>query len=252
MKTIYFLLLVITLSVPALALNYEQDITPDVIFGSGNDNGQFTVDIQDHGTYVIELGLRGKLRYNDSGLPENTFNSIGGGSYVFENVSAFGQPSTTPVWNFEFAVNVDQSDLGNVNLDDFTFELGLDFDPDLTGTTYLIYDPIIPGFFTPWFDHAIGNNGSTSTTAHYATDGPTYTSLLSMYYVAQNSYNYEFFNVVPPFSDFDPTDLGVYQIYLKAFKDDSEVASTNISIVISENPVATDHVNWSQVKSLYR
>ncbi len=60
-----------------------QDVTPDVFFGSGNDNGFFTVDLQDGVDYRIELGLRGKLRFNPSNQPQNIFNSNGDGSYDF-------------------------------------------------------------------------------------------------------------------------------------------------------------------------
>jgi hypothetical protein len=51
----------------AQSLLFDQDVTPDVIFGSGNANGAFTID-QSNG---IELGLRGKLRFDASNQPEN-------------------------------------------------------------------------------------------------------------------------------------------------------------------------------------
>ena len=56
---------------------FDQDITPNAIFGSGNFNGNFTTDRQNG----IELGLRAKLRFNEDNLPENTFNS--NGTYSF-------------------------------------------------------------------------------------------------------------------------------------------------------------------------
>ena len=55
-------------------IEFDQDVTPDVIFGTGNDNGAFTTDRRNG----VEIGLRGKLRFNGVGQPENTFNSNGG------------------------------------------------------------------------------------------------------------------------------------------------------------------------------
>ena len=55
--------------------------TPDVIFGSGNANGSFTVASGGG----VELGLRAKVRFNGSNLPENTFNYDGTKTYNFAN-----------------------------------------------------------------------------------------------------------------------------------------------------------------------
>ena len=89
------------------AVMYDQNVTGNVIFGSGNDNGAFTVD-RSNG---IELGLRAKLRFNESNLPENTFNSNGNGTYSFSADTppvGFGfapNAPTTPVWSFEWSIN---------------------------------------------------------------------------------------------------------------------------------------------------
>ena len=64
------------------ALIYDTDVTNEVIFGSGNSNGSFSV-VQDSG---IEIGLRGKLRHNAIGAAENTFNSNGNGTYSFDAI----------------------------------------------------------------------------------------------------------------------------------------------------------------------
>src|SRR6056297_387646 len=79
-------------TIPALALALSAgaasatSVTPDIIFGDGNDNGSFTVDRSNN----IEIGLRAKLRYNLAGVPENTFNSNGDGTYSFN--AAEGNP----------------------------------------------------------------------------------------------------------------------------------------------------------------
>ncbi len=62
------------------ALIYNADVTPNVIFGSGNINGSFTVDQSNN----VELGLRAKLRYDATGQPQNIFNSNGDGTYSFD------------------------------------------------------------------------------------------------------------------------------------------------------------------------
>lgn len=76
----------------ASALSFNQNVTPDVIYGSGNANGSWTVD-RSNG---VELGLRGKLRHNAAGAPENTFNSNGNGTYSFAAGVAPTQPSRRP------------------------------------------------------------------------------------------------------------------------------------------------------------
>ncbi|MEQ8837455.1 MAG: hypothetical protein RID07_11680, partial [Lacipirellulaceae bacterium] len=75
--------------------SFDQNVTPDVIFGSGNANGGFTVDT-DNG---VELGLRAKLRHNAVGAPENTFNSNGDGTYTFKSGVAPTQSFPTAEWS---------------------------------------------------------------------------------------------------------------------------------------------------------
>ncbi|MEL6127543.1 MAG: VPLPA-CTERM sorting domain-containing protein [Pseudomonadota bacterium] len=55
------------------------NITPNVIFGSGNAEGSFTVD-----TFPgsIETGLSAKLRCDENGAPPNSFNSDTHGFYL--------------------------------------------------------------------------------------------------------------------------------------------------------------------------
>src|SRR3546814_4080660 len=85
---------------------FDQNVTKEVIFGSGNANGSFTVDRQNG----IELGLRAKLRFDETNQPQNTFNSNGDGTYSFPAgtpPTGFGfdpNSPTTPVWNFEWSI----------------------------------------------------------------------------------------------------------------------------------------------------
>ena len=131
---------------------YDGDVTPDVVFGTGNDNGSFT--IQRSGG--VELALRGKLRFNENGLPENIFNSNGDGSYSFQTRTDLGGKSE---WSFEFSVNSDTSGTDAVPVGNFTYELGLDKDPTL-GTDFLAFDPITQPYSTHFFGTSTTTNGN--------------------------------------------------------------------------------------------
>lgn len=251
MKTILIMIMATVISVPAFGLTYDQNVTPDVIFGSGNINGSFTVDVQNG----VELGLRGKLRFDPANQPQNIFNSNGDGTYSFLAGAAPGGfgwlpgSPTTPVWNFEWTVNVDATGGSKSvgTLDNYTFEIGLDDHPGSDETNFLVFDPITPTGSVPYWDHALGDNFGADVTAG---DGPTYVNYLSIYNVAQNSWNYEFFNDAP-WNTFDPALPGVYTIYLKAFQGGVEVAHTEIQILVG-GAVGVEASSWGEVKSLFR
>lgn len=230
----------LALSLPAhAAVAFDQDVTPDVIFGSGNANGSFTTDR----TGDLELGLRGKLRFNAANAPENTFNSNGDGTYTFENVlppTGFGfDPGspTTPVWNFEWSINTDyQSPDGtsSTQLDDYDYVLSLDADPS-AGTNFQTFDPINVSYA----DHSLGNNTTVNGGGIEAITAVEYDTLIGDFNVAQNSWSYEFFNDVAPLTTFDPTDIGVYTIKLEAFAKGTigtapALSTTSIDIVVPE------------------
>ena len=116
------------------ALLFDENVTPDVIFGSGNTNGSFTVDRANN----VELGLRGKLRHNALGQPENTFNSNGDGTYNFAAGVAPLQSAPTAVWSVEWSINsdfTDQSGTPGRALKDLTYLLSFDTDPSLGSTS---------------------------------------------------------------------------------------------------------------------
>lgn len=225
-------------------------ISPEVIFGSGNANGSFTIDENTYGDPaifgqelpVVELGLRGKLRFNDSNLPENTFNWDGVDTYTF----AAGLPptgfgfapgsTTTALWNFEWAINTDADFnglplIGGTTLNAFTYELRIDGDAG-AGTNFLVFDPInqAPA------DHAIGNYFTANGAGLVAADAAEYATLINENNVAQNSWNYEFFNNPgTALESFDPTVAGMYRIELEAFYQGVSIANTGINInVVSQ------------------
>ncbi len=209
---------------------YDQDVTPDVIFGSGNANGSFTVDQADG----VELGLRAKLRHNAFGQPEDTFNIVGDGIYAFAAGVAPNQPSPTAVWSFEWSINSNFDGNGG-NLDGLTYQLGLDSNASM-GTSFSFFDPINASFF----DHAIGTNatanGAGITAEITANDGvqqneiDLYEDLIANNNVAQNSWKAHWY-----INPFDPTVDGTYDIYLSAFDlDGNQVARTDIQIIVGQ------------------
>ncbi len=217
----------------ANASTFDVNVTPGVIFGSGVTNGNFTVD-QGSG---IELGLRGKLRHNASGLAENTYNSNGDGTYSFDAGVAPTQSSPTAVWSFEWSINSNFDGSGN-NLSAYTYQLGVDSNPGL-GQTWSIFDPINvaePG----WFDHSMGNNGTTAGTDVIATDRTSYLNLISSNNVAQNSWKAHWFLD----NTFDPTVDGQYDFYLAAFDGATQLARTDISIIVGVGAVPVPAAVW--------
>lgn len=204
----------------AAGLIYDQDVTPDVIFGSGNTNGSFTVDRNDG----FELALRGKLRHNESGTPENTFNSNGDGTYTFQPGIATGEPSPTAVWSFEWSINSDYQSIGgrgSRNLDRFSYLIGIDQDPS-ESANYLTFDPINTSFA----DHAIGDNSTGNGDGQVAVDAAGYSSLIGSNNLAQNSWKAHWF-----IANFDPTVDATYNFFLSA-EGDGISARTEMQIIV--------------------
>jgi len=219
-------LLTVGLASSASALLFDQNVTNEAIFGGGNANGSFTVD-QNNG---VELGLRGKLRHNAVGAPENTFNSNGDGTYSFVAGSAFGQSASTAVWSFEWSINSDFTDLAGHNLNDLTYRLGLDYNPS-QGTSFVQFDPINnsnPGQADGHWDHSIGNNATGNGAGVEATDIATYNALIGSNNLAQQSWKAHWYI---PF--FNPNLDATYDIFLAAYDPlGGELARTSIQIIV--------------------
>ncbi len=210
---------------------FDDNVTPvngvvgGMIFGGGNSNGSFTVDREGS----VELGLRGKLRHNGSGIAENTFNSNGDGTYSFAAGVAPTQSAPTGVWSFEWAINTDYNDTTGFNLGDLTYELGIDFDPG-AGTSFVAFDPIHtpnPGQADGHWDHSIGDNTTGGGAGSEATDIASYNALVANNNVAQQSWKAHWY--IP---GFDPTVDGVYDFYLSASDGSGEIARTEIQIIV--------------------
>jgi len=241
LKQIYIFIAIIALilSAPVWAsgsddnLQFDQNVTPDVIFGSGNGNGAFTT-VRTNG---LEVGLRAKLRFP---VPMGVYNSNGDGTYSFDAGAAcpgfswvpFPLCLTTPVWSFEWSVNTDYDGSSGMVVSDYVYELGLDADPGETAD-FTVFDPITPSFVAPAFDHAIGNNATPNGGG--TSDLLNYLSLISTNNVVQNSWNYEFFNNLgTSLASFDPSVNGTYDLYLMVSDavTGEHVATTRIQIIV--------------------
>ena len=205
------------------APQFDQNVTPDVIFGSGNINGSFTVD-RNNG---VELGLRAKLRHDATGQPQNVFNSNGDGTYSFNPGVAPTQSSSTAEWSFEWSVNSDWDGSTGWNLNDLSYELGLDSDPS-QGTSFITFDPIN----TITADHALGNNSTGNGDG--TVDQLLYMLLIDSNNVAQNSWKPHWY-----ISPFDPTVDGTYDFYLSASNENGELARTAMQVIVGDGAAAT-------------
>ena len=88
----------------AAALLFDQNVTPNVIMGTGIGNGSWTVDRSND----IELGLRGKTRHNAAGVPDGTYNSNGDGTYQTPvNYNAGRRPESIVVGDFNGDTQID-------------------------------------------------------------------------------------------------------------------------------------------------
>ena len=206
------------------AIQYDQNVTNNVINGSGNANGSYTTDRQNG----VELGLRAKLRHNGSGQPENTFNSNGNGTYTFNPGVAPTQSPPTAVWSFEWSINTNYDGSTSWNLDDLTYTLSM---TSTTGATIATFDPIngVNPNLSGFWDHSIGTNATANGAGVEATSGATYAPLIQNNNLAQNSWKPHWYA-----TGFDPTDIGSYNFVLTAYNGINPVAMTNMTVLVPE------------------
>lgn len=206
----------------SLSVANAANVTPDVIFGSGNANGSFTVGTANN----VEIGLRAKQRFPAA----NIFNYNGVDTYDF-SAGESSSGSGRPLWNFEFSINTDVSGNSGVDLADLTYELKLDTDPG-AGTNFTsIFDPI---FLAPQMDHSIGDNSTGNGAGVEAATGDVagYANLLANNNVAQNSWTFHWFAAI------DPTISGLYGIMLSAFDQNGGLLSSSaINVRVSAVPL---------------
>lgn len=207
-------------------------------FRERNTNGGFAVDRHDG----VEIGLRVKTRLpapNDT--PGVGLFSNGDGTYSHPAGDAcpgfgFAPPPlclATPPWSFDWSVNTNWDGSNpSLTLGQLTYQLGMDADPG-PGTNFTLFDPISPSLIAPAFDHAMGNNGTTNGNGDTAVIN--YLTNLATENVAQNSWNYEFFNNIgTSLASFDPAVDGNYVIFLRAIDPDTNevIAETTIQVLV--------------------
>lgn len=192
----------------AAPVNGTGDVTPDVIFGSGNANGSFTGATAGD----VELALRAKLRYDLNGVAANTFNYDGTDTYTFDS-SQSTTPANRSLFNFEWSIST-----LTAALDTFTYLLTVDTDPTVNVGGLISYDPlglISTGYY---LGTALSGNGGAAFQSGGDED-------FSQFTVAQNSVNMGFLSGAPLGS-------GQFTFTLSAFRGTDLVNSTSIDVIV--------------------
>lgn len=200
------------------AISFDQNVTGNVIYGSGNGNGAWTVDRQNG----VELGLRAKVR------GQGVYNSNGAGTYTFLAGSLAG-------WNFDWSINTDYLGTGGTKLSGLTYLLRIDTNPG-AGVNFSSFDPIHginpnpPGTLVYW-DHSIGDNSTAQSAGMEAPNNDTaaYASLIANNNLAQNSWRERWFGI-------DPNVNGIYTFQLEAFNGGTSLGMTEMTVNVVPEP----------------
>ncbi len=210
------------------SIQYDANVTSDVIYGTGNANGGFTRE-QNNG---VEVALRTHQRFPAA----NIFNSNGDGTYTWPTGN-FGPGGTNFQWNFDWSINTNYDGTTGFNVGDLTYEIRIDFDPSFA-TSFLTFDPIIPGPA----DHSFGTNATGNGAGLEAPGDDTYANLLAGNNLVQNSWRHTFFGPV------DPTANGIYDIELSAYRgtgmDRVLLSEVGIQVINGVVPEPATLVTW--------
>lgn len=208
-------LAVLGLSVSGLAnstLMFDQDVTPDVFYGTGNSNGGWTIDLQNN----IELGLRTHRR---TPVPSAETGSNGDGTYSWESGLIAGKSS----WNYDFSININQDGTGSTLFDDVIVTLFIDSDPS-SGTIFSLFDPL-----AFWDDNTYGTNISGPNSTNNASASGAVNAdrgVSSGYYIAQNSQNFAW-------TGLDATIPGTWDFKLEVSNLNGELlAATSMQVLV--------------------
>ena len=191
----------------AALVNGTGDVTPNVIFGTGNINGSFTGATAGG----VELALRAKLRYDLTGQPQNTFNHDGVDTYTF--LSSNSVPAVNrSVFNFEWPISTLAGALNSL-----TYLLTVDTDASVNNNFGLSYDPL--GLFSTGY--YLGTGASGNGGAAFNAGG---TGTLGNFTVGQNSVNMGFIAA--------PLGSGQFTFTLSAFNGQALVNSTTMHVIV--------------------
>lgn len=215
---------VVATSTTAMAAFLQgDDVTPDVIFGSGNDNGGWTV-FRDESA-GLELGLRAKVRFDSSGSPQNTFPLTAPGTYTFNPPDLNPDPNRNG-WNYEYSINTNYNGNGS-DITSLQYSLFIDDDPS-TLTNFVEVGLALDDAFGT---NATGNGDGRSAAAIFFNPFDKFKN----YNVRQNSQNTGF-GYISALAEIDPNVPGVYSIKLTASDGAVEVGSVGIDVVQTPIP----------------
>lgn len=207
--------MILTVSGLAHALEFDQNVTNNAIFGSGNGNGFWTID--QNATAGIEVGLRGKLRY------QGIYNSGADGTYTFDPGISSG---TAALWNYEFSINTNFNNSG-ATIDRYSIFLSIDADPS-QGVNWLTVDPL-----SVWNDNSFGDNSTAQSDGVEYNDLADQSAALANHNLVQNSQNLGW-----GLPGFNPSADGTYDFSL--FVQDlsgSELARTSMTVIVGQGGV---------------
>lgn len=202
--------------VHAAPVNGTGNVTPDVIYGSGNGNGSFTGQTANN----IEVGLRAHVRYP---APLNVFNYDGDHTYYFVNG---GNPTNRSVFNFDWSVNVDKSGTTGNKLSGFDYRLSFDTDAS-AAVNYTSFNPFNS---SGYFDHSLGTNATGNGAGIEAADLAGLLANMLVNNVAQQSSNLGF-----GFS-LDPDLAGIYDFRFEVLEKGTSnvLSSAEIQVQVPE------------------
>jgi hypothetical protein len=224
---------------------FNQSVTPDILFGAGNLNGNFSTN--DPTTSNIEIGLRAKQRFPAANIFNNNFN----GTYSFGTGIGVGGQAGRPLWNFEWSINTDVSGLGGIDIKDLTYQIRIDYDPSPFGTNYQSFDPIHslnPNNGLVLWDHGIGDNNTPNGGGDNdaGRTAATYDTLIDNNNVAQNSWSLSFYDDATHI--IDPNINGTYTIQLEAFIPGAAPIMASIDVIVGSGhptPEPVAFLTWA-------
>lgn len=201
------------------------NVTPGIIFGSGNDNGAFTGQQVNN----IEVALRAKQRFPKA----NIFNYDGDRTYTFDSSVLTSNPANRSVFNFEWSINTDLNGSSGLTIGDFDYLLQVDQDPYL-GVDFGLasFDPY-NGSLSPsgFFDHAFGTNATAAGGGDVSTSVSEWNTNLATRNVSQQSWNLGFG------LSLDPDLPGIYDIRLSVLDKGGSTVIASAAIVVEVLPV---------------
>jgi hypothetical protein len=136
-------------------------------------------------------------------------------------------PANRSVFNFEWAINVDQDGSSGKTLDDYSYLFSFDTDPT-AGVTYAMIDPFnTPGFF----DHSLGTNATGNGGGIESANNAELTTNMASYNVALQSANLGFGYSA------DPDLPGIYDFRMQVLDGTVLLSSAEITVVVEPVPV---------------